>query len=202
MSVPGSSPVPEELPPQAALLHLTTGHWIMHGIYAVAQLEIADLLQEGPRTIDELARSAVAHPRSLHRLLRALASVGIFAEQEDGRFALTPMADCLRSHVPGSMRAWALLMGQPWDSAAWASLVDSVKTGRTAFDKVHGVGLFNYLAQHPDHERLFGQAMTSPSSNQIPSVLAAYDFSGISTLVDVAAGMASYWRRSSPHTRP
>ena len=104
MSTP--SPAVQSLPPQAVLMNLTTGHWIMQAIFVVAKLGIADLLREGPRSSGELAQSAGANPRALYRLLRALASVGIFVEGEDNRFALTPMGECLRADVPGSMRPW------------------------------------------------------------------------------------------------
>src|SRR5215469_7762178 len=86
--------------PQAELMKLTTGHWITQGIYVAAKLRIADLLREGPLSSGDLAQSTGANPRSLYRLLRALASVGIFVEGTDHRFALTPMAECLQTDTP------------------------------------------------------------------------------------------------------
>ena len=133
-----------------------------------------------------------ANPRALYRLLRALASAGIFAEESDGRFELTPLAACLQAAAPGSMRAWALMMGEPWGFQAWGGLLDSIKTGQTAFDRVHGMGVFDFFAQQPEQGRLFDQAMTNFSGPEIAGILAAYDFSGIGTLVDVAGGHGSF----------
>ena len=181
----------KELPPQVALMNLTTGHWTMHAIYVAAKLGIADLLRDGPMSTEDLARAAGADTRSLYRLLRALASVGIFTEDGAGRFALTPMAECLRADAPGSMRAWALFMGEPYSARSWGGLLDSVKTGETAFNRVHGMGPFDYFAQNPEQGRLFDEAMTGASANMIAGVMAAYDFSGIGTLVDVAGGHGS-----------
>ncbi|MGH9661628.1 MAG: methyltransferase, partial [Bryobacteraceae bacterium] len=186
------SPALKGLPPHAALANLTTGHWIMQAIYVAAKLEIADLLRDGPRSSADLAQSAGANPRALYRLLRALASAGVFAEGSDGRFALTPMAECLQADTPGSMRAWALLMGEPYSFQVWSDLLDSVKTGQTAFDHVHGMGIFDYYTQHPEQGRIFDAAMTGFSGPEIAAVMADYDFSGIGTLVDVAGGHGSF----------
>lgn len=185
------SPALKELPPQAVLMNLTTGHWVMHAIFVAAKLGIADLLREGPRSSGDLAQSAGANPRALYRLLRALASSGIFAEGSDGRFALTPLAACLQADAPGSMRAWALVMGEPSGFQPWGGLLDSVKTGQTAFDQVYGMGVFDYFAQHPVLGRLFDAAMTDFSGPEIAGIMAACDFSGIGTLVDVAGGHGS-----------
>ncbi len=186
------SPAVKELPPHAALMNLTTGHWIAQAIFVAAKLGIADLLREGPRSSGDLAQSAGANPRALYRLLRALAGAGIFAEGSDGRFALTPLAACLQADAPGSMRAWALMMGEPWGFQAWGGLLDSVKTGQTAFDRVHGMGVFDFFVQQPEQGRLFDEAMTNFSGPEIAALLAAYDFSGIGTLVDVAGGQGSF----------
>src|SRR2546421_12159146 len=106
MSTPG--PALTTLPPPIALFNLTTGHWTTQAIFVAAELGIADLLRDGAKSSGELAQSAGVNARSLYRLLRALASVGVFAEDSDGRFALTPMAGCLQADARGSMRAWAL----------------------------------------------------------------------------------------------
>jgi hypothetical protein len=187
-----SSPSSKELPPQVALVNLTTGHWIAQAIFVAAKLGIADLLREGPRSSGDLAQAVGANPRALYRLLRALAGAGIFAEESDGRFALTPLAACLQADVPGSMRAWVLIMGEPWGFRPWGGLLDSVKTGQTAFDRVHGMGVFDFFVQEPEQGRLFDEAMTSFSGPEIAGILAGYDFSGIGKLVDVAGGHGSF----------
>jgi hypothetical protein len=189
MSTP--HPALQTLPPPIALVNLTTGHWTMQAIYVAAELGIADLLRDGAKSCGDLSQSAGVNARSLYRLLRALASVGIFAQDTDGRFALTPMAECLQADAPGSMRAWALIMGAPQNFQPWGELLHSVKTGETAFDHVHGMGFFDYLGKHPEEGRLFDESMTNFSGPEISAIVSSYDFSGIDTLVDVAGGYGS-----------
>lgn len=98
-----------EISPQQALLQMTTGYWLTQSIYVAAKLGIADLLKEHPKTAAELAIATDTHADSLYRLLRALASLGIFAETEPGWFTLTPIAECLQTDVPHSLRHWAIL---------------------------------------------------------------------------------------------
>jgi hypothetical protein len=178
------------LPPPVALLNLTTGHWTTQAVFVAAKLSIADLLRDGPKSSGDLAKSAGVDARSLYRLLRALASVGVFAQGTDGRFALTPMAECLQSDAPGSMRAWILIMGT-YGFEPWGELFHSVKTGETAFDHIHGMGFFDYLGKHPEQGRLFDESMTNFSGPEIAALVSGYDFSGIGTLVDIAGGHGS-----------
>jgi O-methyltransferase domain/Dimerisation domain len=186
------SPTLKELAPQAGLMKLTTGHWITQGVFVAAKLGIADLLQDGPQSSGDLAQSTGTNPRALYRLLRALASVGVFAEGGDGRFALTPMSECLRADTPGSMRAWVLFTGEPYAFQPWGELLDSVRTGQTAFDRVHGMGIFEYYARHPEQGKIFDAAMTGSAGPEIAAVIADYDFSGIGTLVDLGGGHGSF----------
>jgi SAM-dependent methyltransferase len=123
--------------------------------------------------------------------LRALASVGVFREEASGSFALTPMASCLVSDAPGSMRAWATMFGEPWHRGPWSNILHSVRTGGSAFEHAFGMPFFSYLEQQPQAAQLFGGAMTSISSLAIAAVLKAYDFSGIRKLVDVGGGHGS-----------
>ncbi len=130
---------------------------MFHGlfIYVAAKLAIADLLKDGPKSSDELARLTSMHPASLYRVMRALASMGIFTEDEQGRFTLTPIAATLQSDVRGSLRAWAILVLGEEDYQAWGELRHTVRTGETTFDPVFGMGIFEYEAQHPEHARIF-----------------------------------------------
>jgi O-methyltransferase domain/Dimerisation domain len=178
-------------PPQAVLFNLITGRWVSQLIYVAARLELADLLKHGPRTAEELATAAEVQAPALYRVLRALASVGIFAETKNKRFKLTPLAVTLQKAVPGSMRAAALMLGEKYLEASWAQLLHGVKTGETPFHKVHGVPLFEYLEKHPEDLRIFGESMTSVSATENPAIAAAYKFSGIRTLVDVGGGNGS-----------
>src|SRR5262247_4125581 len=133
-SVSGQSALP---PPAASLSQLLRGSLVTQLIHVAAKLGIADLLREGPQSSQELAARAAVDPHALYRVLRALAGLGIFAETEPGCFALTPLAEPLRSDVPNSLRGSAVLYGERWWWDACGELLYSVKTGQPAFDHVH-----------------------------------------------------------------
>jgi len=97
-----------DIPPPVTMLQMIAGFWVSRALYIAAKLGIADLLKDGPKNSEALAQATGMHAPSLYRVLRALASVGVFAEDEHGRFALTPLAATLRSDVPGSLRAFAI----------------------------------------------------------------------------------------------
>src|SRR5262245_54638114 len=137
--------VTEELPPPMALFRMVSGFYVSRAIYVAARLGIADLLADGPRSHGELARATGTHASSLRRVLRLLASVAVFAEEVDGSFALTPIGACLRTSVPGSMHAVAVLFGGITDKA-WGDLLYSVETGDPAFNRVFGMDTFSYMA--------------------------------------------------------
>jgi hypothetical protein len=169
------------------LLRLMTGYWVAQAVHVAAELGVADLLREGPRPSDELAAACGAHPPTLHRLLRALASVGVFVEVAGGGFALTPLAEPLRSDVPGSMRALARMYGAE-QYRAWGDLLESVRTGAPAFDRVFGASYFDYLAGEPAAGAVFNEAMTGWTARLADAVAAAYPFAGTETVVDVGGG--------------
>jgi SAM-dependent methyltransferase len=170
-----------------ALRLLIAGEWVSKAIGVAATLGIADLLTGGPRPLADLARATETHAPSLYRLLRALASLGIFAET-DHRFELTPMAEHLRSDCPSSVRGLAIMHGEPWHWRAWEHALHSVKTGEPAFKKAHGQDLFGYLGDHADASAVFAEAMSDISRSQHAAIVDAYDFSGINHLVDVGGG--------------
>jgi hypothetical protein len=180
----------QNLPPQVVMLQMVTASWISQSLYAAAKLGIADFLQDGSKSSDELATLTGVKAQPLYRLLRALASVGIFAEQEPGYFSLTPLAECLVSDVPGSMRALAIMCGTE-HYQAWGGIIHSLKTGESAFAHLSGMPLFEYLLQKPESARIFNQAMTSVSSIENSATITGYDFSGIHQLVDVGGGHGS-----------
>ena len=181
----------KKLPPQAVMLNLTVGHWVTRLIYVAAKLQLPDLLKKGPRTAAQLAKATGTNPSALYRVLRALASAGIFAETKNGRFKLTPLASTLQAGVPGSLRGWALMIIEKYNWDAFEQLLDGVKTGDAVFGKVHGMPIFEYLEKHPEDLAVFGESMTSLSGVENPAVAAAYKFSKIGTLVDVGGGHGS-----------
>ena len=179
---------PSPVSPQAQLSQLIVGYRISQAIGVAAELGIADLLANGPRSSTELARATGSQPRALYRLLRALASVGIFTELEPERFGLTPMAEALQADAPASQRGQARQQAGDANWRAWGQLGYSVRTGETAFQHVHGMDVWEYRKQHPAANAIFNSAMTSGSALPAAAIAAAYDFSGFGTLMDVAGG--------------
>ncbi len=157
-------------------------------IGVAAELYIADLLKEGAKSAEELALQTGSHPRSLYRVLRACASVGVFSEDSEKRFTLTPLAEPLLSDVPGSLRAFFEMMTTDWQFETWAHLPYSVQTGKPAFDKVHGTSSFEYFWTNEKAGRVFNDAMTSNSAFTSAAMMDSYDFSAVSKLVDVGGG--------------
>ncbi|VTR98520.1 acetylserotonin O-methyltransferase [Tuwongella immobilis] len=175
-------------PPEVVMTQLIFGKWVAMAISVAAKLHLADHLANGPLSVAELATRTETHAPSLFRLLRALASVGIFAEDAAGNFAQTPLSQVLRSNVPGSMRAVADYCGADWSWRPWGQLLETVKTGQTAFDAVFGEQVFEYLSKHPHESEVFNEGMTSFSMQESPAVVAAVDFSAFGTIVDVGGG--------------
>ena len=149
---------------------------------------IADLLADGPKRVDELARAADAHAPSLYRVLRALASLGVFAEQDDRVFALTPAAEALRSDRPNSLRDVAIFWGEDWHWEVWGKILYSVRTGKSAWAQLHGEQVFEYFEKNKAAGEIFNRAMSSFSTVATKAVAEAYDFSSIDTLIDIAGG--------------
>ncbi|MBV9162098.1 MAG: hypothetical protein JO309_16490 [Pseudonocardiales bacterium] len=175
-------------PPAATLLQLIQGAAVSQMISVFARLGVADVLADGPRQVAEIAELVGAHGSTLYRVLRALGDVGVVAELENQRFALTPLGELLRSDVPGSLRGWATMVGMPFHRYPWTDLYETVQTGESAFDRVHSTKLFDYLAEHPEDAAVFDAAMASISTNETVSIIKSYDFSQFSTIVDVGGG--------------
>lgn len=169
---------------------MITGYWISQAIFAAAKFGIADQLKDGPKSVDDLASATSTHSDSLHRLLRALASVGIFAEGPTRQFSLTPLAKLLQSDTPGSKRALALMSGDE-QFQAWSEIAFSIQTGQKAFDKVFGKPIFDYLSDHPEKAQIFDAAMVGIHGRESAAILDCYDFSGIGTLADIGGGNGS-----------
>jgi hypothetical protein len=142
----------------------------------------------GPRSSVDLAAAAGADPQALYRALRALAGLGIFAEGEPGWFTLTPLAEPLRSDVPASLRASAMLYGDRWWWHACGELLYSVRTGQTAFDHVHGQALFEYLDQADEAAAVFNAHQSNMTRLDVAAIVQAYDFTGFGTVVDIGGG--------------
>ena len=188
MATPDAPSAATALPPPVVMLQMIAGFWLSRALYLAAKLGLADLLKEGPKPSADLAQRTGTHASSLQRMLRALASVGVFTEDAQGRFALTPLAETLRSDVPGSLRAFTISELGEDHYPAWGEVMHSVRTGEIAFDHLFGMNVWQYRAQHPEEGRIFDEAMASFSSVVHAAILQSYDFSPIGTLVDVGGG--------------
>ncbi|HEM47553.1 MAG TPA: methyltransferase [Alphaproteobacteria bacterium] len=174
--------------PRDMLMRFIAGKWIAKPVYAAAALGISDRLAAGPRTAAELAGACGVDGGMLARVLRALAVVGVYRAEPDGRYALAPMGELLRE---GRMRDIALMFNAPWNDEAWARLLDGLRSGETPFVLAHGEPLFRWLERHPDEEALLSRANAVKAAATHRVVADACDLSGIGTLVDVGGGDGS-----------
>lgn len=177
--------------PLLALTRLLSHHWRWEAIHVAARLHIAEALADGSRTVDELAEITGTHPGSLHRLLRALACIGVFAELDRSRFVNTELSQLLRPNVPGSFCGMALasrdLMLRPW-----GELLYSVRTGEPGFDRAFGMPMWRYFAERdPAAGTLYNEAMTSLSTAVDSPIAEAAELSGAGTVVDIGGGRGS-----------
>ena len=181
---------PDSLSLAMTLRQMFTGYWVSQSIYAVAKLGVADLLRDGPQDIEQLARSLHVDQSALYRIMRTLASQGLFAEDDEHRFRLTPLGSLLQTDVPGSMRAMAIWNGElPY--RAWGAVMHTMETGQPALKHALGMKLFDYLSQDLESRRVFDEAMTGLSIQVSQAVVSAYDFSGIDRIVDVGGGQGT-----------
>jgi SAM-dependent methyltransferase len=177
------------LPPPLVLYQLGVGHYLSRALHLAAKLGIADLLKDGPRHCGELAEATATHAPSLNRVLRLLASVGVFAEQENGSFALTPLSEYLRADVPWSMRAAVMLFAGIGIQDSWKELEYCVRTGQPAFRRTTpDADAFSNMARDPEQAAIFDAAMAAFTAQTAIAVAAAYDFSPFGTVMDVGGG--------------
>src|SRR3954464_15294281 len=172
----------------SVIAHMIRGCQLAQMISVAAKLRIADRLQNGPLTASNLAEATGSHEDSLYRLLRALAGVGIFAEEPGRHFRLSPASEPLLSAVPGSMRIRAEVMGEALMWNSWGALLHSVQTGETAFDHVYGKNTFDWFREHPDSAQLFDAFQAEVTAGLIDDILSGSDFSHVNVVVDVAGG--------------
>src|SRR5919112_2328959 len=177
-----------ESSPRDTMLQLTNAFRASQAIHVAATLGVADLLEDGPRSVDELAQATGTHASALYRLLRALASVGVFVEQPDGQFRSTPLAEYLRTNAPRSLRAWAMQIGQQYLWTSWGHLLHSVRTGEPAFPELYGTTAWEYRQAHPEEDAVFNAAMTALSAGGVVGIVQNYDFSSMGVLMDVGGG--------------
>ena len=200
--------MPEDGAPAAAappqqVARLMDGYLTTQLLYVAAKLGIAETLADGPRDAEAVARAVGAQPDALRRVLRGLAAEDVLDERPDGRFDLTALGTCLRGDVPGSLRGAIIARGDVYYGAA-AGLLDAVQHGGAAFERVHGLGFFEYLTRHPELGAAFQGSMADRSRQEAADVVAAYDFGGFEQLVDVGGGQGVLLEailRAAPRSR-
>ena len=176
------------MPPQMLLYQMAIGHYLSRALHVIAKLGVADLLSAGARGVEELAKATETHPPSLRRVMRLLASVGVFEEKENGGFALTALGECLRADVPGSSRAMVLLFAGIGIQDSWKDLEWCVRTGEPAYRKRGAADAFAEMAKDPAQAANFDAAMADFTKMTAVAVAAAYDFTPLGTIVDVGGG--------------
>jgi O-methyltransferase/methyltransferase family protein len=181
-------PQPASIPPSMQVMQLLwPGAIAVQAIHVAAKLAVPDLLAGGPKGVAELADGTKTDGASLGRLLRALSSLGIFAEDSPGHYRQTPLSDTLRSDHPQSIRRWAMMLGARFVWEPCGALHETIRTGRPAFEVVYRAPFFKYLAERPDDAAVFNAAMSSLPA-YITALVEAYDFSRFELIVDVGGG--------------
>jgi hypothetical protein len=191
-------------PAHVQLIQMATAYWVSRALYAAARLGLADRIADGSRRSADLAAQIGVHAPSLHRLLRALAGLGIVAENGDQGFSLTPLGQALRSGAPGAAHATVLALAGDWWWRGWEHVLHAIATGRTGMERAFGTTIFEYLAREPEEAAHFNDAMVGFHGDEPAAVAAAYDFSRCETIVDVGGGtghLLSTILESHPHAR-
>ena len=169
--------------PEAQISQMLLGRVTPRLVHVAAQLKLPDHLADGPKTAEELAKLTATHAPALYRVLRTLAGLGLFSEDQDNRFSLRPLGAVLKSGTPGY--AAAIILGGDIVARSVDEVLYSVQTGKTGFERSFGMPLFDWLADHPEEAALFGQAMVGFHGTEPPAIAEAYDFSNFKTIADV-----------------
>ena len=183
----GVEPEIDRLPVEA-MTFLLSGHFMAQSLHAVAVLGIPDLIAAGQRTVPSLAGATKTQAGPLRRIMRALASVEVFEEDETGAFSLTPLGETLRSDVPGSLRDKAIVEAAEPMWSAFGALLDCLRTGEPSFQALHGAPVFHYLAADPTLGPIFNRSMSAQSERDNAALIAGYPFADMRLLVDVGGG--------------
>ena len=175
------------IPPNLAILEVAQGFWIAKAIGVAAELNIADKLKNGPKSVVDLAKETQSHEDSLYRLLRALSSQGVFKELKNKSFGLTPMGESL-AEGKNSMKYMIIHQLNPSNWNIWGELLHSVKTGESGANKVLGMDIFDNIKQNNDKNELYNKAMTNTSEIASAAIVNAYNFSAFKTIADIGGG--------------
>jgi hypothetical protein len=178
--------------PGQIIVDLAFGFVLSGALNTVAKLQIADRLEQGPKTPRTLAAELAVHEQSLYRVLRMLASCGVFQEDKEGRFHLTPAADLLRTSLPHTLHHAALMITQDIFWKPVGELDEVVRTGKNALDRIFGAPFFDYLTQNKEAGAIFHRGMSSLSDLENAPIAGAYDWTSFKTIVDVGGGHGGF----------
>jgi hypothetical protein len=170
------------------VMQLAMGMGITAALQPIVRIGVPDVLANGPLAVSEIAAKTDSNPDALYRVMRLLASVGVFTESPGRVFALTPVSELVRSDVPGSMRNMVLWVSNRFHFRVWSEMAHSIKTGQPAVEKVCGQSCFDAIFADPEVAYDFNTAMSGFSRQIAPVLLDSYDFSAIGTLMDIAGG--------------
>ncbi|RYZ46418.1 MAG: SAM-dependent methyltransferase, partial [Myxococcaceae bacterium] len=183
---------PPPVHPAQHIVDLGFGFILSGALATAAELGVADRLTQGPRSAAQLAEEVGADASSLYRVLRLLASVGVFSEDAQGNFGLTPASEYLRGDVPGSLRSAVLMLTQDIFWAPTGALTETVRTGKNAFDRIFGKPFFDHLASNAAAGATFHRGMSSLSDLENGPIARSYDFSACRQVVDVGGGHGGF----------
>lgn len=175
-----------------AVINMALGYVAAQALHVAATLGIADLVAASPQHIDDLAAASGAHGPSLYRVLRTLCSVGVFAEDQQGRFTQTPRSATLRADAPGSIRAAVIWVNEPMHYRSCGDTVQTVMTGLPAFDGIFGRSYFDYLAANPEAGQVWDEGMACFSGMENAPIAQAYAFPTGAQIVDVGGGQGGF----------
>jgi len=176
---------------QAVLMRMSDGYQEAKTLQVIAELGIADLIAQEPKTAEDLSKVLGVDSDALYRLLRALASLGIFKEGRDSCFENTPLSELIRADVPGSVRDIVIMRPLDGFILAWNKLMDVVRTGKPSFKDVNGCDQWEYFRRHPDMGERFNKGIAARTSQVTYALLKSYDFSQFKTLIDVGGGLGT-----------
>lgn len=200
----GAQPTLEEREAAVTMLRMISGVHISQAVYLAAKLGIADALAGGAMTVTELADATGTHERSLYRVLRLLAGLGVLTEHEHRSFTLTVLGERLRTDARASMRSWAMLHEALGGIRAFEPIGEMVRTGKPGMEIAHGMSIFQFLNEHPERAREFQAAMSERATALAPSVAARYDFAPVKTVADIGGGRGTLLAsilQAHPHLR-
>jgi len=191
----------EQQTPQVQMIHMATAYWASVLVYVAADMGLADRLAEAPLTAAELAQLTGDDVPALYRVMRTLAGLGLFTEDAGNRFSLTPLGDTLRTSTPGSVRSSVLTLAGDLFAKPLGELQYSIKTGKSAFEKIFGMHVFEWLTTHPVEASMFSETMVGFHGAEPAAIAKAYDFSSFDTVVDIGGATGNLLAAILSHHR-